>query len=86
MMNVIHDAEGCQFSLGGGAVCRYTVFDGCHHFDHTYVPPEMRGGGAAAALARHALDHAREAGWKIVPACSYIERFIERNPEYAKLL
>jgi hypothetical protein len=86
MLKIDHNEKAGQFMSVEGAILGYRVVDGLHHFDHTFVPPELRGGGAAAALARHALDHAREAGWKIVPACSYIERFIERNPEYANLL
>lgn len=55
-------------------------------FDHTYVPPRFRGKGVAAALARAALTEAREQGWRIVPQCSYVASFIERNPEFADLL
>jgi hypothetical protein len=55
-------------------------------FDHTYVPARFRGKGIAAALARAALHEAREHQWRIIPQCSYVALFIERNPEYADLV
>ena len=54
--------------------------------DHTFVPEELRGQGMAATLVRAALDEARQRRWKIVPRCSYVAGFIERNPEFADLV
>ncbi|WP_299069124.1 GNAT family N-acetyltransferase, partial [Accumulibacter sp.] len=54
--------------------------------DHTFVPDELRGRGIAAALARKALDEARQRRWKIVPRCSYVASFIQRHPEFADLV
>lgn len=54
--------------------------------DHTFVPDELRGRGIAAALARRALDEARQRRWKVVPRCSYVASFIERHPEFADLV
>ena len=54
--------------------------------DHTFVPEELRGRGTAAALARAALNEARQQGWRIIPRCSYVATFIRRNPEFAGLL
>jgi len=56
-------------------------------FTHTYVPPSMRGKGAAEKLARAALADARANGRRVVPECSYVAKFIERHrAEYADLL
>ena len=55
-------------------------------FEHTYVPTSFRGKGVAAALVRAALNEAREQRWQIVPRCSYVAAFIERNPEFATLV
>lgn len=77
--------ENCFRSEGGG-VLSYTVVNGCHHFDHTEVPPALRGQGVAGKLAQAAFDHARQNSWRVVPACSYIEVFIKRHPEYADLV
>src|SRR3954468_22213217 len=50
-------------------------------FTHTFVPPELRGRGIAEKLVRAGLEHARTQGRKVVPACSYVGVFIERNKE-----
>jgi predicted GNAT family acetyltransferase len=50
------------------------------------VPPELRGRGIAEQLVRAALADARTAGNKVVPACSYVAKFIERHHEYQDLL
>ncbi|MEJ1974628.1 MAG: GNAT family N-acetyltransferase [Lacunisphaera sp.] len=45
-----------------------------------------RGRGIAEQLVRVALDDARAAGRKVVPACSYVAVFIKRHREYQELL
>lgn len=77
--------ENCFRSKAGAVLC-YTIREGRYHFDHTVVPPELRGQGVAGQLATTALDHARRNGWRIVPDCSYIEVFLKRHPEYADLV
>ena len=53
---------------------------------HTNVPASLGGRGIASQLARFALDEARAKGWKVVPACSYVEAWIEKHPEYRDVL
>jgi Predicted acetyltransferase len=55
-------------------------------FTHTFVPAALRGRNIAAILTRHALEDARRQGKKVVPQCSYVAVFMERNKEYAALL
>ncbi|MCL1980085.1 MAG: N-acetyltransferase [Proteobacteria bacterium] len=55
-------------------------------FTHTFVPPDLRGRNLAAILTRFALEDARRQGKKVVPQCSYVAVFMERNKEYADLL
>jgi phosphoenolpyruvate-protein phosphotransferase (PTS system enzyme I) len=63
------------------------VHEGAHVvFDHTFVPDKMRGQRIAAALARTALNEARQRHWTIIPRCSYVAGFIKRNPVYADLV
>jgi predicted GNAT family acetyltransferase len=54
--------------------------------DHTYVPPEGRGLGIAAALVDALIADARAEGFRIVPQCSYVEAAFRRHPEWADVL
>lgn len=53
---------------------------------HTFVPPELRGQGIAEKLVRVALEYARTERLRVVPACSYVDVFIKRHPEFHPLL
>lgn len=68
------------------SVCEYALNGTQMVFTHTLVPPELRGRGIAEQLVRVALADARSAGRKVVPACSYVARFIERHREFEDLL
>lgn len=54
-------------------------------FNHTFVPPELRGRNLAAILTKFALEDARAQGRKVVPQCSYVAAYMERNREYDDL-
>jgi len=54
-------------------------------FTHTFVPEELRGQNLAALLTKAALDDARRQGKKVVPQCSYVATYLERNKGYADL-
>jgi predicted GNAT family acetyltransferase len=68
------------------AVAEYELEGGRQVFTHTLVPPELRGKGLAEKLVRRALEDARAASRKVVPACSYVAVFIQRNKEFAGLV
>ncbi len=51
-------------------------------FYHTFVPPELRGKGLAMEIIREGLDYAISKDKKIVPSCSAVQTFVQRNPEY----
>jgi len=52
----------------------------------TQVPPEMGGRGVAARLVEALIADARTQGFKVVPACSYVDAAFKRHPEWADLL
>ena len=52
---------------------------------HTGVPPAMQGRGIAGKLVDALIADAREQGFKIVPACSYVAAQFQRHPEWADL-
>ena len=86
---VVHNTAAHRYEAvvdGYLSVCEYEETEGRWVFTHTLVPPELRGRGIAEQLVRAALADARAAGRKVVPACSYVARFIERHREYQDLL
>jgi predicted GNAT family acetyltransferase len=62
-------------------VCDYRLAGSVMHLTHTEVAPELEGRGIAAALVQAALDHARAAGLKVNPLCSYVRSHMQRHPE-----
>jgi uncharacterized protein len=70
-----------------GYICEvdYLLQDGVMTITHTGVPSEVGGRGIAGELVRTAFETARKEGWKVVPACSYAQVWLERHPEYAAL-
>ncbi|CDF35999.1 unnamed protein product [Chondrus crispus] len=65
------------------AVLEYEIIDDDGHplynLTHTYVPPQIRGKGIAAKLVKFACAHARAAGAKVLPTCSYIPIYLNKN-------
>lgn len=86
---VRHNAAASRYEIevdGRVAVVAYSLEGSRQVFTHTLVPPELRGRGLAEALVRAALDDASSAGRNVVPACSYVAKFIERNRQYQPLV
>ena len=86
---VEHDENGRRFVLtidGHLAHADYVLEGERMICTHTFVPPELRGRGLAEQLVRAALAEARQRGWRVVPACSYVATFIERHAEFRHLL
>ncbi|MGY5808174.1 GNAT family N-acetyltransferase [Rhizobium sp. LEGMi198b] len=50
--------------------------------DHTAVPDALRGKGVGQALALHAVDEARNGGWKIIPLCPFFKAQAQRHEEW----
>ena len=86
---VRHNVGASRFEAlvdGYLSVVDYT-FDGEEVvFTHTFVPPELRGRGLAEKLVRAALAWATVEKRRIVPACSYVDTFVRRHPEFQVLL
>ena len=54
--------------------------------EHTLVPPEIGGRGIAGKLVAALISDARDAGFKVVPECSYVAAAFDKHPEWADLL
>jgi predicted GNAT family acetyltransferase len=46
----------------------------------TFVPEAFRGRGLAAVLVESALAFAGDKGLGVIPACSYVKRYLEEHP------
>jgi predicted GNAT family acetyltransferase len=53
---------------------------------HTYVPKSARGHGVAEALAEAAFRFARERGYRVVPTCPFVRRWLATHPDELKLV
>ena len=59
--------------------------DGVRTFPHTVVASEFGGRGLAGRMVEEALRVTHEEGLRVRPACSFVQRYIEKNPESAEL-
>lgn len=55
-------------------------------FVHTEIDDAYEGHGLGSQVAKGALDDARAQQLAVVPVCPFIERYIERHPEYRDLV
>ena len=88
-MNVRNNATESRFEMevdGHQAVADYELEGKTMTFTHTGVPKELGGRGVGTELVKGALDHARKNNLRVVPLCSFVARYIEKNPEYGDLV
>lgn len=92
---VVHDAAAARFEMvlpQGRVRCDYRLQpagDGAAPvmaLVHTEVPPALEGRGLAGRIVQAAVAHARAAGWRIRPVCSYVVAWVRRHPEVHDLL
>ena len=88
-LDIRHDEAGSRFVAtvdGHEAYVAYrTVDDKTLEYRRTFVPREWRRQGLAGELAAHALGYAREHGYSVIPTCSYVRSYLDRNPEFQDL-
>ncbi len=82
-LTIRHDRDGHRFEtvIDGHMAYLAYVDLGKQTLDiyRTFVPDALRGRGIAAALAQRALDFAEEEGYSVIPSCSYVEWYMERQ-------
>lgn len=59
--------------------------DGRRTFPHTEVSRAFQRRGLATILVAEALRATREAGLRVVPACSMVADYIDQHPEFADI-
>lgn len=89
MLIIKHEKEENKFfSLVDGVEAHLlykVVDDETLDFYSTFVPKEGRGMGLAKKLVDVGLDYAKENNFKVIPSCSYVESYFEKNPEMSSL-
>ncbi len=89
-MEIKHDITNQRFYTmveGREAYLQYLIVDkNVLNYYKTYVPNELRGKSIAGKIVEAALNYARENNLKIIPSCSYVDTFIERNKNFEDLV
>jgi len=88
-VEVRHDKENECFVAeldGFEALLDYSIDGNEINFYHTFSPPQLRGKGLAKKIVEYAFNYARENNLKVIPGCSYVQAFVERNDKYGELL
>ena len=87
-LQIMHDVAGHRFTAnvdGHLCVLEYRLANSVMTITHTGVPEEVGGRGIASGLMKAALEAARAAGWKVMPACSYAATFLQKHPKFEDL-
>jgi len=89
-LDIRNNAEQSRFETNVDGHTAYAAYDledpSRIVFTHTTVPKELGGRGIAGEIVKFGLEHARKEGLKVVPQCSYVATYIEKNPEYRDLV
>jgi hypothetical protein len=86
---LIHNEKLQRFEL---KIDKHTAFinykqkDEAIYLVHTEVPKDLESQGVAAALVEKTFQYLEKNKLKLVPVCSYIKVFLERNPQWNTLL
>ncbi|EHA1124006.1 N-acetyltransferase [Vibrio navarrensis] len=87
--NVTHDEKSQRYSvhLEGEyyATLAYQQVDGVMHITSTKVPEALQGKGYGKVLMEAVLPEIERAGYKVVPICSYVKHYLQRNPRWQSL-
>lgn len=89
-MHVEHQTEDQTFYLTShgyeGELAYSRPAAGVVDFQHTYVDEQLRGQGASDALAKAALDWARQEKLQVRTSCPFMAKYVEKHADYQDLL
>lgn len=57
-----------------------------YFFYHTHIEDEYVGSGVGSTLVRFALEDVESGGGSIVPLCPFVAGWLERHPEYNRVV
>ena len=83
--NVIHNKSQKRFEVridSHLAMLDYAMHGTTITFTHTGVPPALGGRGIGSLLVKTGLQYAKENGLKIQSLCWFVDKYIQRHPEY----
>lgn len=86
---MVHSDRDRRFEVtadGHTGFLQYAIHGDRIRLIHTEVPPALGGRGLGAALAKAALDYARQARLTVIPSCPFVRKYLEKHPEYASLI
>jgi predicted GNAT family acetyltransferase len=55
-------------------------------YRHTFTPPELRGRKIMQAVTHFAMEYAKNNGFKVIPSCPYVRKFVSEHPEYDEIV
>jgi predicted GNAT family acetyltransferase len=87
--DIINNKEAGQLEIdlnGKTAHEQYSISGSVITFIGNYVPPEFRGKGIAAEMAKYGFEYAKANNLKVVILCPYIKAYIQKHSEYQSLL
>jgi len=85
---LMHNEDECKYEYHIGEHVAYITYEdknGKMHLTHTIVPDALAGQGLAKALLEDVLKEIEKANKKVVPECSYIVKYQEKNPDKSHL-
>lgn len=71
---------------GEYAIINYRQTNGVVNLVHTEVAEELEGKGVAAALVEKTLQYIEEHHLKMVPSCSYVQSYLQRHPDWYRIV
>ncbi|WP_164718197.1 GNAT family N-acetyltransferase [Colwellia sp. Arc7-635] len=80
---LIHNKKASQYEYhidGSIAYITYDEQNGNMHLTHTIVPEVLAGKGLAKTLLEAVLEEIKKDNKKAVAQCSYIVKYLEKNP------
>ncbi len=86
---VVNNSAGQQFEVTVGsatAVLTYRLKGDRISLVHTMVPESMAGRGIGSALAKTALEYARDHQLRVLVLCPYVKEYLKTHPVYQPLV
>ena len=55
-------------------------------FFHTFTSPKAQGQGIAGKMVKEGLEWAKRSNYGVIPSCSYVAAYIQKNPQWKSSL